>query len=493
MQLTIKQSVAKMNEHAEAWDLASRDLDHASDVEVLDPGDDAADQFAEEMNALAVLREQTEQMASSVAEASPDGQCPSSDEAPAHAMSSTDVVAVPDDASSTTSRKAARIEAVQSLAGGCAVARPICQKCNCECDPLVARLTSKMAGTWVCKVCHCRQAQLSRMTGAFPNAEFKQLSAEEQAMFWKSIKPLADSANLRGHLVEILVKRRVDSLTSIITGSYLPLSVYKQQGYDTDQIEQHCSDVKDHAVLGRVYRVAIETLDRRTMEERSREAVLKTMMMVSTTADQQPSVHPLAESSTDAAAAPKLKEASSESSSDSDGDSSESSSSDKKKKKSKKKNIKSKKATKSKKAKKGKASKMDKKKKDGKGDTETDKKRKAEEIAQAKADEKKRKTHNRKVQLESEKVLKALTHPIWTIEQDMKNPLFCKVASFAATGVAESMDVLVRLRDEAHKKNTSNDSMIQPLTFTISHVADMTKQAMQNSAIVRSMMNVAPK
>lgn len=498
MQLTIKQSVAKMHEYNESLGGASNDPDNGGDVEFVVPEDDgeADDPFSTEMLALEALRAETDKIVGSGVAATTDGKCPSPDptDSPMHELLASHMHDVPDDAASTSSSaKAARTECVQSLAAGCALARPICQKCNCECDPLAARLTSKMAGTWICKVCHCRQAQLSRMTGGFPNAEFKQLSAQDQTEFWNTIKHVADGMILRGHLVETLVKRRVDSLTSIICGSYLPLSVYERQGYDVHQIKSNCSDVKQHAVLGQVYRVAIETLDRRTMEEKSREAVLKTMMKVSPTAD-QPS--PIALSSTDATSAPKLKEASSESSSDSDADSSvSSSSSDKKKKKKKSKgtSAKSKKAKKSKKEKKGKSSKKDKKDKGGKGTADADKKRSLADAAQAKADDKKRKAHNRKIQIESEKVLKSLTHPIWTIEQDMKNPLFQKVASFAATGVAESMDVLVRLRDEAHKKNISNDPMIQPLTFTISHVADMTKQAMQNSAIVRSMMNAAPK
>jgi len=58
-------------------------------------------------------------------------------------------------------------------------------------------------------------------------------------------------------------------------GNYLPLSVYKSQGYDVKDIEQNCNDVKDHPVLGKVYRVLIEGAGKELEETRQKGETYK--------------------------------------------------------------------------------------------------------------------------------------------------------------------------------------------------------------------------
>ena len=49
-------------------------------------------------------------------------------------------------------------------------------------------------------------------------------------------------------------------------GSYLPLSVYAQKGYNVEDIRKNCNDMMTHPVLGTVYRVAISSHEERSSE-----------------------------------------------------------------------------------------------------------------------------------------------------------------------------------------------------------------------------------
>ena len=53
--------------------------------------------------------------------------------------------------------------------------------------------------------------------------------------------------------------RRTQSEGSKVEGRYLPLSVYKHMGYDEKAIELRCKDTKEDPILGKLYRVAIES------------------------------------------------------------------------------------------------------------------------------------------------------------------------------------------------------------------------------------------
>ena len=54
-------------------------------------------------------------------------------------------------------------------------------------------------------------------------------------------------------------------------GDWLPLSVYKQRGFDTDLIEQKCTDTRIHKIFGKVYRVTIDSLYSATIEKAVRK------------------------------------------------------------------------------------------------------------------------------------------------------------------------------------------------------------------------------
>ena len=132
-----------------------------------------------------------------------------------------------------------------------------CGKCRQEVPAFRAQLTGKSSGSWKCNGCNCRITQLNRAFGSWPPPEFCTLSSEAQASFYRSAHSLVDSKKVtnlaKATLEKIFTQRFIESSG----GSYLPLSVYQQQGYDSGKIEKDCHDYLEHPVLGRVYRVAI--------------------------------------------------------------------------------------------------------------------------------------------------------------------------------------------------------------------------------------------
>lgn len=87
----------------------------------------------------------------------------------------------------------------------------------------------------------------------------KDIPAEEAALFWSSAHSAVGRAALEKLCERTLESRRTQSEGSKVEGRYLPLSVYKHMGYDEKAIELRCQDTKEDPILGKLYRVAIES------------------------------------------------------------------------------------------------------------------------------------------------------------------------------------------------------------------------------------------
>ena len=236
-------------------------------------------------------------------------------------------------------------QTVLALMPGCmnsmlSSARPTCIKCWNELDPLRAQLKSKCGGRFVCNSCNTKQTLLTRALGTWPTPEFKELGEAEQAEFWKRAATAKNQEQLKMTLIDTLVTRRVDRVTARVSGTYLPLSVYATQGFDTSLIVERCTDVKEHAVLGKTYRLALCSLSRDAVEEKQREQVMS--MLQKLKADKSSTVDDVVAAPTDGTTKKKNKctddsgdniEATSDSHSDSSGTSSSSSSRGRKHKK----------------------------------------------------------------------------------------------------------------------------------------------------------------
>lgn len=118
-----------------------------------------------------------------------------------------------------------------------------CAKCAVPCD----------AGT--CNKCNTRRSTLSQMYGHWPIAFFRELSLDQQTLFWQA--DCKGKREIEVELTQSIAKHKTEKTRTQCAGQYLPLSVYKTQGYDIADIEARCEDVQDHAVLGKVYRVEI--------------------------------------------------------------------------------------------------------------------------------------------------------------------------------------------------------------------------------------------
>ena len=154
------------------------------------------------------------------------------------------------------------------------MATPRCSKCRQEVDVLRVQLTGKKQGVWKCNKCNTKHVQLVRIFGGWPSQAFKDLSEAEQEAFWAATT--SSAAEVQQQVQEFMKKRRVEMAESDIGGTYLPLSVYKMQGYDTEAIEANCKDKREHSVLGMTYKVKLESEHHSAREELEREQVLAT-------------------------------------------------------------------------------------------------------------------------------------------------------------------------------------------------------------------------
>jgi hypothetical protein len=144
-------------------------------------------------------------------------------------------------------------------------------------DVLKARLTGKKNGCWTCRKCACSYTQLHRQWGGWPPAEWASFSAEERKDFWLAIGACDTKEDQERCVLEKLGKKITETRMAGAGGKYLPLSVYGAQGFDIEVIRKGCTDKKPHPLFGEVYRVEIEYQNKETMEQKTREAIMKSV------------------------------------------------------------------------------------------------------------------------------------------------------------------------------------------------------------------------
>jgi hypothetical protein len=150
---------------------------------------------------------------------------------------------------------------------------PLCVKCKKPVDVLKCRLLNKQATAYKCPACNTKHAGLSRRFGKWPIDEFKDLTEDEQSEFWADANN--SSKNLDKQVEKVLEKRYMEERRATEEGAYLPLSVYATQGYDVGNIERSCTDVQDHPVLGKTYKVDINHTSRAKIQQEIRTHLLQ--------------------------------------------------------------------------------------------------------------------------------------------------------------------------------------------------------------------------
>jgi hypothetical protein len=370
----------------------------------------------------------------------------------------------------------------------CSTAQPLCGRCGYPVDVFRAQLKSKCKGLYVCNSCNTKQKMLSSMF-RFPSDDFKLLPDDQKQAFWRASATMGSSAALKEHVVVTLTASKIERITGKIEGAYLPLSVYKAQGFDEKTIEANCSDVKSHPILGTCYRVNIESVKNEAIWTKVREEVLSALSKQPSAKAPQQGVA-ITEGVEDPAEEPSSQASSSTSSSSSSSSS----------KKNKKKHHKSKKSKKHrrhkvdkhilKRASGSKDKPITKNAEHAKKDNQlNEKKVKAAAAAQKLACLK----ENRKVQTVAQKVVSKLAPVILQLESDVNSKYISKVATFASGAIKDSYKLLNRLHADAKDRlslNASGDP-IPALNAEFEETSKAVKDALQHSAVFRQMAAAA--
>ena len=96
------------------------------------------------------------------------------------------------------------------------------------------RVRSKSSATYICNVCECRVTQLRRETGSWPTPEFTALSEDEQNTFYAAAHACANAKQLMSALNQAVNKYEVEEEVYAENGEFLPLTVWGQRGYNTE-------------------------------------------------------------------------------------------------------------------------------------------------------------------------------------------------------------------------------------------------------------------
>ena len=133
----------------------------------------------------------------------------------------------------------------------------ICTKCKLEKQVEGAAF----AGPWfVCKRCNCKRSTLSQLFGYWPVDLFTALPEQQQIAFWRA--ETKNRFEIQHALVKEVVDHREAEQRTSVGGTYLPLDVWEQRGFDVAKIKAQCKDTEEHPILGTTYNVNLKTVTR---------------------------------------------------------------------------------------------------------------------------------------------------------------------------------------------------------------------------------------
>ena len=134
----------------------------------------------------------------------------------------------------------------------------VCSYCNEKTEMTRCRLMSKAQPTFRCCKCCSTTPTLNRFLGAGVAQTLQKIPPAERAQFFKFARE--NNAGAIKEKITFLMKRHETWEKRYQSGgSYLPLSVWATQGYDTQRIERlsRPEDIMENDVLGKVYRVPV--------------------------------------------------------------------------------------------------------------------------------------------------------------------------------------------------------------------------------------------
>ena len=143
----------------------------------------------------------------------------------------------------------------EAVAAPATVEKFICTKCKLERQVE----GSASAGPWfVCKRCNCKRSTLSQLFGYWPVDLFTALPEQQQIAFWRA--ETKNRFDIQNALVKEAVDHREEEQRNSVGGTYLPLEVWEQRGFDVAKIKAQCKDTEEHPILGTTYNVNLKTV-----------------------------------------------------------------------------------------------------------------------------------------------------------------------------------------------------------------------------------------
>ena len=133
----------------------------------------------------------------------------------------------------------------------------VCYFCNKGDVDLVVK--SKLHRTWQCKKCRSNRVIFAREKAPDPDAVL--MTDEDRWEFWEQCKHEDKDGKMALNRTIYQKNKSQKEENDGKKGDFLPLSVWKELGYDIEKIEKNSlpEDVEDHSVLGLTYRVYIHS------------------------------------------------------------------------------------------------------------------------------------------------------------------------------------------------------------------------------------------
>ena len=342
--------------------------------------------------------------------------------------------------------------------------QPVCRNCLVYVDTLQAgvRLCCKNPPQFKCPKCCSKTVSLTKLCGSWPTEEFLQLDSMQQTAFWQ--EEGSDMTSIKKHYEKHVVRHLIHRKQNQQSGDYLPLSVWKAKGFDTQNIEK-CAASELHPVLGPTYQVNIHTTSEAAVDEQVHTMMTTTFKKTKKT-PQVPKIE-----DDDAAPAPPEEPLATQDSTVTKSDSSSSSSSSEKKKKSKQT-----KRAKDKKAKKAKDKKDKKAKEKEKKEREAARKRQREREIKEREDAAALKKRRQRAQTDSSRIISKVTPILTSLKADMANAGYKNVPKVISDKVKKSVSTLATMHEKCSVR--IGNAFADDLDFTADESIDAVKEGM---------------
>ena len=144
---------------------------------------------------------------------------------------------------------------------------PKCGRCRAPLDMQRCQISGKSQASWRCNKCNIKAVQASQHgLGNNINTIVGNLSDDQVAEFWQSVNATPSAHKLKELIDDRLEQSHAAGKIASEKGTYQPLKYYKKIGYDTKMIKEHCTDTREHPLLGRTYKVDLVGIERRREE-----------------------------------------------------------------------------------------------------------------------------------------------------------------------------------------------------------------------------------